>query len=403
MDAVNSRLAAKALTERSAILTHDQPAMCAPLIGAEPVAEAIFVGRAPGRGPFSVDDLQVLAAIGAIGGIALDRVRHLEWLAGENRRLQADLTADHNLIGESAAMKSVHRFISRVAATDATVLLRGESGTGKELVASAIHRSSARSHGPFVAINCAALPEALLESELFGHERGAFSGAIAQKRGKLEMADGGTVFLDEIGELAVHLQAKLLRVLQDQVVERIGARRGIKIDARVVAATNRDLEAAIQHATFREDLYFRLNVVSLTMPPLRDRRDDLPLLASYFVRQHASRCKRDVKGIAKEARNLLMAYDWPGNVRELSNAIERAVVLGSQDVILPEDLPEAIVEAGGGDVDAGFHSQVADRKRDIISTALERSGGNVARAARELSLQPTYLHRLIRTLGVRTG
>jgi transcriptional regulator with GAF, ATPase, and Fis domain len=400
-EAVNSGLATKALTERSAILSHDDPAMCAPLMGGEPLTEAVFVARAPGRQPFSVDDLQVLAAMATVGGMALDRVRHLEWLTAENRRLQSDLDADHNLIGESAAMATVHRFISRVATTDSTVLLRGESGTGKELVASAIHRKSARGQGPFVAINCAALPEALLESELFGHERGAFSGAFVQKRGRLEMADGGTLFLDEVGELAIQLQAKLLRVLQDQVVERIGARRGIKINVRIIAATNRDLETAIEQGAFRDDLYFRLNVVALTMPPLRERRDDLPLLASYFVRQHADRCKRDVKGISVEARKLLMAYDWPGNVRELSNAIERAVVLGSQDVILPEDLPEAIAEAGGADADPGFHSQVAERKREIISAALDRSGGNVARAARDLSLQPTYLHRLIRNLGVR--
>ena len=400
-ESVNSHLAARALTERSAILTHDEPAMCAPLVGSHTIGEALFVARAPGAAPFTLDDLKVLAAIGAIGGIALDRVRHLEWLTGENRRLQTDLAVDHNLIGESAAMTSVHRFITRVAATNATVMLRGESGTGKELVAGAIHRSSDRAHGPFVAINCAALPEALLESELFGHERGAFTGAISQQRGRLELADGGTVFLDEIGELAVHLQAKLLRVLQDQVVERVGARRGIKIDVRVIAATNRDLETAIEKGAFREDLYFRLNVVSLTMPPLRERREDLPLLAAYFVRHHAARCKRSVKGISPDARKRLMAYDWPGNVRELSNAIERAVVLGSQDVILAEDLPEALLDALDEPDDRGFHALVTAHKRLVIREALDQSGGNVAQAARTLGLQVTYLHRLIRTLGIK--
>ncbi|MGQ0734205.1 MAG: sigma 54-interacting transcriptional regulator [Acidobacteriota bacterium] len=210
--------------------------------------------------------------------------------------------------------------------------------------------------------------------------------------------------LDEIGELAPALQAKLLRVLQDQVVERLGARRGIKIDVRVIAATNRDLDAAMAAGAFRQDLYYRLNVVSATMPALRERPGDLPLLAAYFVRQHAARCKRDVKGISPGARALLAAYDWPGNVRELSNAIERAIVLGSSDVIVPEDLPEALLEAAAPQAEAaqGFHGLVAAHKRELIREALEQSRGNVAKAARELGLQPTYLHRLIRNLGVRT-
>jgi transcriptional regulator with GAF, ATPase, and Fis domain len=400
--AVNRALAERALSDRVAVLTQDGPAMCAPLVGADTPAAALLVARSGTATPFGEDDLQILAAIGTIGGMALDRVGHLEWLTGETRRLGHDAALAHDLIGESAAMKAVYRFIARVAATDATVLLRGESGTGKELVAVAIHRNGPRAQRPFVAINCAALPEALLESELFGHERGAFTGAVTQQRGRLEQADGGTVFLDEIGELAPSLQAKLLRVLQDQVVERVGARRGIKIDVRVIAATNRDLEAGIKNGQFREDLYFRLNVVSLLMPPLRERRDDLPLLASYFVRHHASRCKRSVKGISPGARKLLMAYDWPGNVRELSNAIERAVVLGSEDVILPDDLPEPLLDGHSGGEEAGFHAIVAERKREIIRGALDRAGGNVARAARDLGLQATYLHRLIRTLGVRT-
>ncbi len=351
---------------------------------------------------FTEDDLRLLAAIGSIGGLALQRLQHLDWLSEENARLRQDVAIEHSLVGESAAMQTVYRFIARAAPTDATVLLSGESGTGKELVAHALHTNSRRAHGPFVAINCAALPDALLESELFGHERGAFTGAIAQQRGRLEMADRGTVFLDEIGELAPPLQAKLLRVLEDQVVERIGARRGIKIDVRVIAATNCNLEEAIAQGTFRRDLYYRLNVVALVIPPLRERRDDLPLLAAYFVRRHAARCQRAVKGISPAARALLTRYDWPGNVRELSNAIERAVVLGSSDVIVPDDLPEGIHEfACDTDAPTGYHAQVAANKREIIREALERSGGNVARTARALDLQPTYLHRLIRNLGLR--
>ena len=398
---VSRTLAARAIHGGSAVLTHDDPAMCVPLLGSEPSTTALCLNGAPGS-RFTEDDLQMLAAIGTMAGLAVDRVRHLEWLAGENQRLREDAAIEHNLVGESAPMQAVFRFIARVAATDATVLLEGESGTGKELVASAIHRNSDRASGPFVAINCAALPEALLESELFGHERGAFTGAVAQQRGRLELAHRGTLFLDEIGEMAPSLQAKLLRVLQDQIVERIGARRGIPIDVRVIAATNRDLVQAIREGTFREDLYYRLNVVSLTLPPLRERRDDLALLSAYFVRQHAVRCKRVVKGISLEARALLMAYDWPGNVRELSNAIERAVVLGSTEMILPEDLPETLLESRAVDDEAhGFHARVAAGKRDIIRDALQKSSGNVAQAARELGLQPTYLHRLIKNLGVR--
>jgi transcriptional regulator with GAF, ATPase, and Fis domain len=398
---VSRTLAARALDGGSAVLTNDNPAMCVPLLGPTPSTAALCVNGAAGR-RFSEDDLQVLAAIGTIAGLAVDRVGHLEWLAGENLRLRTDAAVEHNLIGESAPMQAVFRFIARVAATDATVLLGGESGTGKELAATAIHTNSRRAAGPFVAINCAALPEALLESELFGHERGAFTGAVAQQRGRLEMAHRGTLFLDEIGELAPPLQAKLLRVLQDQIVERVGARRGIPIDVRVIAASNRDLAQAIRDGTFREDLYYRLNVVSLTMPPLRERREDLALLSAYFVRKHAARCKRVVKGVSLEARALINTYDWPGNVRELSNAIERAVVLGSTEMIAPEDLPETLLDARPADDESsGFHGRVARQKRDILREALAESGGNVAQAARALGLQPTYLHRLIKNLQVR--
>jgi Sigma-54 interaction domain/FHA domain len=304
----NRGVVTRALQEHVAILAPETSALCAPLTSGEPAADgALYLTGSKPNTRFTHDSLQIVAAIGTVGGLALERVRHLDSLRAENTRLRTEAAIEHNLIGESVAMQRVYRFIGRVASTDATVLLRGESGTGKELVANAIHLNSARAREPFVAINCAALPEALLESELFGHERGAFTGAVTQQRGRLELADGGAVFLDEVGELAPALQAKLLRVLQDQVVERLGARRGTRIDVRVIAATNRDLEAALKSGAFREDLYYRLNVVSLSVPALRDRRDDLPLLASYFVRQHAARCKRQVKGISPEARELLMA------------------------------------------------------------------------------------------------
>jgi Nif-specific regulatory protein len=370
--------------------------LCAPLGS----ATVLWVMR--GNPPFSEQDLQLLAAIGSITALAVERVAHLQRLQEENTRLQ-QAALDHDLIGESSGMKAIETFIRRVAATDATVLLQGESGTGKELIAKAIHVNSARAGGPFVAINCAALPEALLESELFGHERGAFTGALAQQRGRLEMANGGTVFLDEIGELAPPLQAKLLRVLEQRVVDRVGGRHSVKIDVRVITATNRDLEAAMTSGHFRRDLFYRVNVVAYEVPPLRERREDIPLLAAYFVRRHAARCNRLVRGIAPATRAILMRYDWPGNVRELSNALERAVVLGSSDVITPDDLPEPLLEASlGQELGRGFHGQVAARKREIIREALHRHGGNVAATARELDLQVTYLHRLIRNLEIRT-
>ena len=396
-------IAERAILEHAAISSGDDtPTLCVPLLGSDTVRGALCLSAPRNAASFTEDDMRLLAAIGSIGGLSLQRLQHLDWLRGENARLRQDVAIEHSLVGESTAMQAVYRFIARAAPTDATVLLSGESGTGKELVAHAIHTNSRRAHGPFVAINCAALPDALLESELFGHERGAFTGAIAQQRGRLEMADRGTVFLDEIGELAPPLQAKLLRVLEDQVVERIGSRRGIKIDVRVIAATNCNLEEAIAQGTFRRDLYYRLNVVALAIPPLRERRDDVPLLAAYFVRRHAAHCQRAVKGISPAARALLTRYDWPGNVRELSNAIERAVVLGSSDVIVPDDLPEGIHEVGcDTDAPTGYHAQVAANKREIIREALERSSGNVARTARALDLQPTYLHRLIRNLGLR--
>jgi len=297
----------------------------------------------------------------------------------------------------------VFQFINRVAPKDTTVLIRGESGTGKELVARAIHRNSARANKPCVAINCAALAENLLESELFGHEKGSFTGAIAQKKGKLEVAEGGTVFLDEIGELAPLLQAKLLRVLQEREFERVGGTRTIKLDLRLITATNRDLDEEVKRGRFREDLYYRLNVVSLRMPPLRERREDIPLLASYFASKYSKRANRPVLGISTEARQCLANYDWPGNVRELENAIERAVVLGSSDLILPEDLPESVLDkAETATVGrAAFHDSIREAKKRLIIEAVEQAGGNYTEAARLLDLHPNYLHRLIRNLNIK--
>jgi transcriptional regulator with GAF, ATPase, and Fis domain len=352
---------------------------------------------------FDSDLLEFVATLGNIAALAIENARHLERLGGENRRLYEELNIHHSMIGESKAMHEVYDFVSRVAGRDSTVLISGESGTGKELVARAVHANSGRTNKPFVAINCAAITETLLESELFGHERGAFTGAVSQKKGKLEVAEGGTVFLDEIGELAVPMQAKLLRVLQEREFERVGGTRSIKLDVRLIAATNRDLKEASRTGTFRPDLYYRLNVVSLHMPALRERREDIPLLAAFFAAQYGEKVKRRVAGISPEARACLQRYDWPGNVRELENAIERAVVLGSTELILIDDLPDSILEetAASGEPVSALHDGIRDAKKVLIERAIEQANGNYTDAAKILGVHPNHLFRLIRTLNLK--
>jgi Nif-specific regulatory protein len=377
--------------------------LCVPLIFLEKPLGVIYLDTSDPAARFDEGHLQLLTAIAGIAAAPFENARRLEWLEDENQRLQEELHVEHQMIGESAPMRAVYQFIGKVAPTDSTVLIRGESGTGKELAARAIHLNSTRAAKPFIAINGATLSETLLESELFGHEKGAFTGAIAQKRGKLEIADGGTLFLDEIGELTPLIQAKLLRVLQEHEFERVGGVRPIKVDVRIVTATNKDLEAAVSQGSFRQDLYYRLNVVSVTMPPLRDRREDIQLLASYFSLAYSKKCKRRIKGISPEARSLLRAHDWPGNVRELQNAIERAVVLGSTEMLEPEDLPEALFETGDLSTPpvAGYHDALKQAKRSIVIKAIAEAQGNYTEAAKQLGLHSTNLHRLIRNLDLR--
>jgi len=352
---------------------------------------------------FDSDLLQLVTALGNITALAIQNARHLEKLGGENRRLHEELNIHHSMVGESKEMREVYTFVARVAKRESTVLISGESGTGKELVARAVHMNSERADQPFVAINCAAITETLLESELFGHERGAFTGAVAQKKGKLEIAEGGSVFLDEIGELAMPMQAKLLRVLQEREFERVGGTRPIKLNVRLIAATNRDLKEASRTGAFRPDLYYRLNVVALHMPPLRERREDIPLLAAFFAAHYGEQVKRRVAGISQEARVCLMRYGWPGNVRELENAIERAVVLGSTEMILAEDLPESILEetAATGEPISALHEGIREAKKALIERAIQQADGNYTEAAKLLGVHPNHLFRLIRTLQLK--
>jgi Nif-specific regulatory protein len=372
---------------------------------------------------FDEEHLQLVTAVANLAAVALQNALHLEQLNNETKRLQAELNFDREMVGESPQMEEIRQLIAKIAPTNSTVLIRGESGTGKELVARAIHLNSPRANKPFIAINCAVLNDTLLESELFGHEKGAFTGAIAQKKGKLELAQGGTVFLDEVGEMSPALQAKLLRVLQEREIERVGGTRPIKLDIRLIAATNKDIEAAIRNTEFRTDLYFRLKVFDMLMPPLRERRTDIPLLASYFANKFGAKCGRQFKGISASARAYLKHYDWPGNVRELENAIERAVVMSTTEFILPEDLPEEVIEADSSPSshipssppEAGaqtmpviigsvmnYHEGMIEAKRQIIVKAFDQAKGNHFDAAKLLGLHPNNLHRMIRNLNLKS-
>ncbi|MBK8147031.1 MAG: sigma 54-interacting transcriptional regulator [Acidobacteria bacterium] len=351
---------------------------------------------------FDESHIRFLTAVASIGGVALDNAGAWANLADENERLRNE-SFGRNMLGESDSMQRVFAIIRKVAPTGSTVLIDGESGTGKELAAQSIHQNSARRSMPFVAINCAALTETLLESELFGHEKGAFTGAVAQKRGKIEMAAGGTLFLDEIGEMNIVLQAKLLRVLQEREFERVGGTRPIRADIRLIAATNRDLNVEVANGRFRQDLFYRLNVVRFTMPALRDRPDDIPMLAKYFADKFGRQMNRRLRGISSAASKLLAKYEFPGNVRELENSIERAVVLGSGEWILPEDLPDDILETrvGESNLTSSYHDSVRETKRSVIAEAFRKSNGSYVETAKLLGVHPNYLHRLIRNLEMK--
>jgi transcriptional regulator with GAF, ATPase, and Fis domain/pSer/pThr/pTyr-binding forkhead associated (FHA) protein len=381
--------------------------LCVPLAAGDRVLGVLYADTRSASAKFTTEDLQLLSAIAGLAAVAIENARQFERLGSENERLRAEVNLRHDMVGQGPRMREVYQFIEKVAPSDSTVLIHGESGTGKELAARAIHQNSPRKAQPFVALNCAALTETLLESELFGHERGAFTSAVVQKKGLLEVADGGTVFLDEVGEMPLSLQAKLLRVLQEREFVRVGGTRPIKVNVRFVAATNRDLQKAVKEDQFRLDLFYRLNVVSMTMPALREHAEDIPALAEYFVGKFTERCCRKISGISAAARACLARYDWPGNVRELENAIERAVVVGSSEMILPEDLPEALTEtaecatSSEPGESAKYHDAILTLKKQLILNAFEQAGGSFTEAAKILGVHPNYLHRLVRNLDLR--
>jgi Nif-specific regulatory protein len=306
------------------------------------------------------------------------------------------------IVGKSPKMELAVAMATKAAVSNATVLLLGESGTGKELFARFIHNHSERAHLPFIAINSVGLSKELLESDLFGHEQGAFTGAHKLKKGKIELANGGTIFFDEIGDISHEMQAKLLRFLQEREFERVGGTATISVDVRVIAATNRDLTAAVKRGDFREDLYHRLNVVAITPPSLRDRKEDIPILADFFLQKFSVATRRNVTTIGEKARRAMMDYDWPGNVRELANAIERAVVLGSGAVIEDTDLPSrfAVEPVRPHSEDLSYRDGVNAARKDLVSKALGKTNGNRAAAARLLGLETKYFLRLMKSLQI---
>jgi transcriptional regulator with GAF, ATPase, and Fis domain len=407
---VQHDLVQRAFWERSAILANANPesdssesVLCLPLMAVEKAIGVIYLTSPEVTSPFGEDHVHFLGMVSRITAVTIENILALDALNGDKSRRKDAPEQSTELVGGSRKMGEVEEFIRRVSQSDSTVLIRGESGTGKELVARAIHNNSPRSNRPFVAINCAAIPEALLESELFGHERGAYTGAVSLKIGRLEAVGDGTLFLDEIGELAPSLQAKLLRVLQQREFERLGGNRPLAFKGRVLAATNKALEQAIKSGEFRQDLYYRLNVVSVTVPPLRERREDIPMLALYFADRYAGKSKRTFKGISREARALLMRYNWPGNVRELENAIEHAIVLGRTEEILPGDLPQAILGEQASTIAGAHYHEVLDQaKREMILCAIRGADGNYPQAARLLGIHPKYLHRLVRNLDLKS-
>jgi two-component system, NtrC family, response regulator HydG len=348
--------------------------------------------------PLEIDELKILVS---------KALRHFQ-LEQENRLLKERIGAHFdfsNIIGQSQQIQKMFETLSMVAPTDATVLILGESGTGKELVANAIHQNSPRKSNPFIKVNCAALPETLLESELFGHEKGAFTGAVSRQQGRFRQAHTGSIFLDEIAEMTPATQVKILRVLQERQFEPLGSSHTVQVDVRIIAATNRILEKEIEKGNFREDLYYRLNVVSIEIPTLRERKDDIPLLADYFLKKYAAKNKKLIKGFSPRTADILMRHDWPGNIRELENAVERCVILSRNEMITPEHLPLAIKSMETEDVDesdeTGDGQSLKDVEKKMILRTLDETDGNRTRASEILGISRRTLQLKLKKYGIQ--
>jgi DNA-binding NtrC family response regulator len=371
-------------------------------VGREVIGVVEIIDKEDGS-PILDEEMKILTVFADLASMAINNARKIDRFKRENRNLREELGQKYQIVGESAMLQKVVSDAYKVANSKTSTLILGESGTGKELLARLIHRAGPRRDKPMVVINCAALPETLLEAELFGHEKGAFTGATARKVGRFELADGGTLFLDEIGEMSPGMQAKLLRVLQDEQFFRVGGSEPISVDVRVLSATNRDIAREVAEGKFREDLYYRLNVVQIHMPALRERKEDIPLIADHFL--DLFKRERGVPDLrmSERAMKKIREYDWPGNVRELRNAVERAVVMGNDQEIFPEDLPISapVVPQAGLEVGLTLKDAVDRFKKEFILMNLKHTGGNRSRASEIMDIQRTYLSRLISKYGLQ--
>ncbi|MDQ7838098.1 MAG: nif-specific transcriptional activator NifA [Thermodesulfobacteriota bacterium] len=394
---------------RGDLAKQDISFICVPIKAARKTVGALSVDRLFQTDVSLDEDLRLLTIISSLIAQTVIKIQTMEkekeLLINENLELRHRLTDKYSIshiVGNSSRMKEVYEMISRVAGSNATVLIRGESGTGKELVANALHYNSRRAHKPFIKVNCSALPETLIESELFGHEKGAFTGAIHQKKGRFELAEGGSIFLDEVGELSQNIQVKLLRVIQEHEFERLGGTQTIHCDVRIIAATNKDLEEALSKGTFREDLYYRLNVFPIHIPPLRERRTDILLLAEHFLERFCRENNKNIRRISTPAIDMLMQYHWPGNVRELQNCMERAILICDEEVIKSYHLPPTLQTPGSSRTHSrlSLAEAVDNTEKEMIIEALKETRGNQSQAAQYLDTSLRILNYKIHKYGL---
>jgi Nif-specific regulatory protein len=380
----------------SVVLQKIQSIACVPLRLKDKQIGAIYLDSLTRRSKFTQDSLPFLTAFANQAAIAIENAKFYHALRDENRRLRSEVQRLHGfkeIIGQSPKMRAVFDVLSRVVESDATVLIEGESGTGKELIARALHYNGPRKDQPFMALFCGSLPDSLLESELFGHKKGAFTGAVSDKRGLFEAADGGTFFLDEIGDLSPQIQAKLLRVLQEGEIKRVGENQIRKVDVRIVSATNKVLKDLVKQGGFREDLFYRLNTINITLPPLRQRKSDIPLLAHHFLDKYAAKKKNHIKGFDKAALEALTNYSWPGNVRELENTIERAVVMARGEIITAADLQLPKSETVS-EIESGLTLEEVEKR--LVQKTLQEQNHNISETARVLGVSRRWLHYKIK-------